>query len=118
MDKVVDFLVSKDRIRARRNRQLDPAIAEIVLALLALKGSAHREVVVDTVINARSGSSTKATAAERQELFAAFDAYLAGERPRSSAPLVHLPFGEGSHRGALTPLSLAALRDLRGHTLG
>jgi hypothetical protein len=117
MNGIISFADSKERLR-RQNGGLDPVVAEIVLALLTSNGAAHRNTVADMVLSARDDAPPRSSAAARQEIFDAFDAYLKAERPRSVRPLVHLPFGDGSHRWALTPLSLAALQGLRGRVVG
>ena len=77
-------------------------IAEILEALLVLGGCAHRQLVADQIALRRNGRSCPAEATARDEIYAAFDAYLVWAAPRKAAPLLERPLGQGSYRWALT----------------
>lgn len=97
--------------RARRlSRQplINPLVGEIVDALLALGGAAHRDAVIRHVALARGAPF--ASDALARELASAFEARLAAT-PAGASSLLALPFGEGSRRWALTHEALGFLRD-------
>ncbi len=77
-------------------------VIEILEALLALGGCAHRQMVADQIAQRRSGRAGPAEVAARNEIYAAFDAYMVWTANRKIAPLLDLPLGEGSYRWALT----------------
>lgn len=77
-------------------------MVEILEALHALGGCAHRQAVADQIALRRNGRSCPAEAAARNEIYAAFDAYLNWPASRKAAPLLWLPLGSGSYRWALT----------------
>lgn len=86
---------------------LNPAAAEILQALLDLGGAAHRDLVVAYV--ARRRGIFRPSDALRRDLDAAFAAYCATSDPRG-AGLLHLPYGPGSQRWALTDQAYGLLR--------
>ncbi len=98
-------LVRKEEMAAARLARLAPDLdarmAEIVDALLELSGAAHRDAVIDRVAHRRTGQP--ASPGLKAELIAAFDTHCRALRSRGLAPLVHRPFGDRSHRWALTP---------------
>lgn len=98
-------LVRKEEMAAARRVRLAPDLdarmAEIVDALLELSGAAHRDVVIDRVAHRRTGQP--ASPGLKTELVAAFEAHCGTLQARGQTPLVHRPFGERSHRWALTP---------------
>ncbi len=99
---VVSYFDHKRRAKGGKARHIDPLIAEILEALLALGGCAHRQMVADQIAHRRSGRSCPAEAAARDEIYAAFDAYQAWTATRKATPLLDRPLGEGSYRWALT----------------
>lgn len=99
---VVSYFDHKRRARGGKALHIDPVIAEILEALLVLGGCAHRQVVADQIAQRRSGRPCPAEVAARNEIYAAFDDYLAWAAPRKAAPLLERPLGEGSYRWALT----------------
>lgn len=78
------------------------AAAEIRQALRDRGGSAHRDVVIDTILN---GKGVRGPAAERKrkELMSAFDLHRVAGPECEAERLFDLPFGPSSHRWALTP---------------
>ena len=106
MGTVLSYFEHKRRAPGGRARHIDPVIAEILEALLALGGSAHRQAVADQVALSRGGRSSSPDTAVRDELYAAFDAYLTGGAARKALPLLWLPLGPGSYRWALTDVGL------------
>jgi len=99
---VVSYFDHKRRAKGSKARHIDPLIAEILEALLVLGGCAHRQMVADQIAQRRSGRSGPAEVAARNEIYAAFDAYLAWAASRKTTPLLDRPLGEGSYRWALT----------------
>lgn len=102
MGTVVSYFDHKRRAKGGRARHIDPVIAEILEALLVLGGCAHRQMVADQIAQRRSGRSCPAENAARNEIYAAFDAYLAWAAGRKTPPLVERSFGDSSYRWALT----------------
>ncbi|WP_304163907.1 hypothetical protein [Phenylobacterium aquaticum] len=109
-ENLVELATSRDA-RLSRTPDPHPLVAEIVEALMALSGEAHREVVVDRIAQGRHRAARAASPALRDEVFRAFDAHrhVDGEHPS----LFHLRFGEGSHRWSLAPAAIAFI-DARG----
>lgn len=99
---VVSYSEHKRRMRGGRARLADPALSEILEALNALGGSAHRQAVADQIALRRSGRSCPADTATRSEIYFAFDAYLTWAATRKPPPLLWRPLGAGSYRWALT----------------
>lgn len=87
--------------RARLMPDLDGLMAEIVEALLALGGAAHRQTVIDLVACRRGGR--RASPGLSAELIEAFEIHRKALLARGRTPLVHRPFGPESLRWALTP---------------
>lgn len=81
---------------------VDPVVGEIVHALLALGGSAHRDAVVARIASDRAGRTTGPSPELRAEIHARFQIYLDTASRSRPAPLLHLPLGSGSYRWALT----------------
>lgn len=102
MGTVVSYFDHKRRARGGKARLVDPVVIEILEALLALGGCAHRQMVADQIAQRRSGRSCPAEVAARTEIYAAFDAYMAWTVTRKATPLLDRPLGEGSYRWALT----------------
>jgi len=113
MSRVVDFASAKDLQRRHRRNGVDPIIAEIVFALLECGGEAHRTTVAERVMRARTGRALDPKEPERREIYSAVDAYLLVISRKGRTPMVCLPFGAGSHRWALTPVTKGALEHLR-----
>jgi hypothetical protein len=86
---------------ARLSPDLDARMAEIVDALMALAGAAHRDAVIELIARRRTGQA--ASPGLKAELIAAFDAHCQTLKARGLVPLVHRPFGDRSLRWALTP---------------
>ncbi len=99
---VVSYFDHARREKGGKARPLDPLIVEILEALLVLGGCAHRQMVADQIARRRSGRSCPAEVAARNEIYAAFDAYLAWAASRKATPLLARPLGQGSYRWALT----------------
>lgn len=98
---ILDYMAQVRR-NARRNPDADPLVAEIVEALLALGGQAHRDVVAERVASAREGRPSKSSAGLTAHIRAAFEERLRLDRSTRDRPtLLYLPFGDGSHRWAL-----------------
>ena len=102
MGTVLSYVDHKRRSPGGRARPVDPVIAEILEALLTLGGSAHRQAVADQVCLRRGGRSGPPEPAARDEIYGAFDAYLARVATRKVPPLMWLPLGCGSYRWSLT----------------
>lgn len=83
-------------------RGIDPVVGEIVHALLALGGSAHRDTVVAHIASGRAGRTTAATQELRAEIYSGFRRYIEMASARRPAPLLHLPLGPSSYRWSLT----------------
>jgi hypothetical protein len=99
---VVSYFDHKRRSKGGKAHHIDPVIAEILDALFDLGGCAHRQMVADQIAQRRSGRSCAAEVAARNEIFAAFDAYLVRAASRKSPALLERPLGDGSYRWALT----------------
>lgn len=102
MGTVVSYFDHKRRSKGGKAHHIDPVIAEILDALFDLGGCAHRQMVADQIAQRRSGRSCAAEVAARNEIFAAFDAYLVRAASRKSPALLERPLGDGSYRWALT----------------
>ena len=102
MGTVVSYSEHKNRTGKGRVRLVNPMVVEIVEALIALGGGAHRQAVADQVALRRTGRACPAEPAMRTEVYAAFDAYLVWSASRKVPPLLHLPLGTDSYRWALT----------------
>jgi hypothetical protein len=78
---------------------LDAQVAEIVEALTALGGEAHRSLVLQQIASARFGMPAKVTPTLERDVIAAFEAHC--RLPGDVTPRVRGSFGLGSHRWAL-----------------
>ena len=85
---------------------LNPLVAEIAQALLALGGAAHRDLVVAHI--AKQRGVYRPSDALRRDLSEAFAAYC-----RGAQGLLHLPYGPFSQRWALTDQGYGLLRAVR-----
>lgn len=72
-------------------------VIEIVEALTAYGGAAHRQLVLDQVAIALARRGARLPANAANDLQQAFERHLQGRGQN----LFRLPFGEGSHRWAL-----------------
>ena len=109
MDQVVDYVLARRRIKANRSVQIGPVVAEIVEALMACNGEAHRNLVIERIAMVRArGLSAIVEPALATEIIAAFESYCeAAPRMRPPARLLYKPFGASSHRWALTAAAKA-----------
>ena len=87
---------------------LNPRVAEIAQALLALGGAAHRDLVVAFI--AKQRGVYRPSDALRRELSEAFAAYCGDAGDPRAPGLLHLPHGPFSHRWALTEQAYGLLR--------
>ena len=76
--------------------------AEIRQALRDRGGSAHRDVVISSIL-ANKGDVGPAAERKRKELMSAFDLHRVAGPECEAERLFDLPFGPSSHRWALTP---------------
>ena len=88
------------RAKFDKTWNINPLVAEIAEILMALGGSAHRNLVAERIAIRRSRQD--ASDGLRRDIFEAFDAHCDGAARAGLPSLVHLPFGAGSHRWALT----------------
>jgi hypothetical protein len=89
------------RTKPRNTDLLDPLVEEIAEALFEIGGSAHRDMVMDYIVTLRGAGA--ASSDVKSELLDAFELHCVGAHPDRHCALLHLPFGEGSHRWSLTP---------------
>lgn len=101
MGAIIKDAVRKLGVRLGR-RVVDPIVVEIVDALLARGGAAHRQVVADHIASVRTGIRQPASRELQTGIFDGFQRYL-DVASRRRAPLLHRPLGDASHRWALTP---------------
>ena len=92
--------------QARSNKlsntwMINPLIAEIFQALLDFGGSAHCDAVVDQIAWRRSRATP--SPGLKREIVEAFEIHRDRARASGLPPQMHLPFGDGSQRWALTP---------------
>jgi len=99
---VLSYVDHKRRSPGGRARSVDRVITEILEALLTLGGNAHRQANADQVCLRRGGRSGPPEPAARDEIYAAFDAYLARVATLKAPPLLWLTLGSGSCRWSLT----------------
>lgn len=99
---VVELAAYRRLIRAGRLDDVWPTVAEILDALAASGGAAHRSDVVKRIAERRGLRAGPEREVLEAELLAAFDRYLVFAATRRPPPLMHLPFGPGSYRWALT----------------
>lgn len=90
--------------RLSRTPDAHPLVAEIVEALMALSGEAHRDVVIERIAHGRHPGARAASSALRDEILRAFNAHCETGADRA---LFRLRFGEGSHRWSLAPAAMA-----------
>ena len=102
MGTVVSYSDHKRQARGGKARLVDPVVLEIVEALVVLGDCAHRQLVADQIAHRRGNRTGSSEAAARDEIYAAFDAYLTWAAARKALPLLERPLGEGSYRWALT----------------
>ncbi len=89
--------------RARRPARVDPALAEIIDALVHFRGQAHRDAVCHHIASNRAGEARRASEALKREIFNAFEAHMTrAEESKRARSLLYQPFGEGSYRWGLT----------------
>lgn len=88
---------------------LNPLVDEIVQALLAMGGAAHRDSVIAYV--ARQRGLFRPPAELTQALAEAFAAYCGGAVDPRAPGLLHLPYGAESQRWALTDQAFGLLRE-------
>ena len=96
---------------ARKRWSAEPAtplVLEIMDALHDLGGQGHRDVVCNYIVANRANAGVRPPNTFIDDLFAAFDEHLAAQPP--GARMVHLPFGSGSRRWALSHEGMARLR--------
>ena len=114
MTEIINLVAHRRRTRLNRARHLDPVIVEVIDALSALGGVAHRKVIADHVFSARSGSLRSSPKAVEQEIFGSLDVYAAKvAQRRAPAALLERPLGADSYRWALTPAGAALLAQPR-----
>lgn len=116
MTEIINLVAHRRRTRLNRARHVDPVIVEVIDALSALGGVAHRKLIADHVYAARSGSLLPAPSAVEQEIFGSLDAYAAKVSQRRTAPLLERPLGADSYRWALTATGAALLSPSRDRT--
>lgn len=116
MTEIINLVAHRRRARLNRARHVDPVIVEVIDALSALGGVAHRKLIADHVFAARSGSLLPAPSTVEQEIFGSLDAYAAKAGQRRTAPLLERPLGPDSYRWALTAAGAALLAPSRDRT--
>lgn len=110
MSNVISFSAFK-----ARHSQIDPVLADIVDALHACGGAAHRQTVADWIASRRAGKGVRPSASERDEVYKAYENYVETAARRRRAPLLHSPLGSESYRWALTDAAVTLLeRKARG----
>jgi hypothetical protein len=87
--------------KLKKSPSLNLLVEEIMDALLEMGGSAHRDAVIDRVAVHRGALS--ASDGLKRELLEAFEAHCGCKSAKRDQALLHLPFGDGSRRWALTP---------------
>jgi hypothetical protein len=99
---VVELAAYRRLMRSVRLDDVWPAVAQILDALVASGGAAHRSDVIRRVAERRGLRAGPGRQALEAELILAFDRYMVFAATRQPPPLMHLPFGPGSYRWALT----------------
>jgi hypothetical protein len=89
------------RAKPRNTDLLDPLVEEIAEVLFEIGGSAHRDLVIGYAATLRGANA--ALSDVKSELLEAFELHCSCAHPDRHCALLHLPFGEGSHRWGLTP---------------
>jgi hypothetical protein len=89
--------------RARRPARVDPALAEIIDALVHFRGQAHRDAVCHHIASNRAGEARRASEALKREVFNAFEAHMTrAEESKRARSLLDQPSGEGRYRWGRT----------------
>jgi hypothetical protein len=104
--------------KVARSWDVNPLMAEIVDALIALGGVAHREVVLRRVARKRAIKSV--SEGFRRDIFETAAIHMRRAEEVQKPALIYLPFGAGSRRWALTEdfseyMATAAAPPLLGH---
>jgi hypothetical protein len=103
-------IVSLEAFKSDKSR-IDPLVADILDALRALGGAAHRQTVADWVNWRRTGSLAPSSPLKRREIYEAYAAYLEMAVRRRPAPLLYSPLGSESYRWALTDAAVKLLEN-------
>jgi hypothetical protein len=88
-------------VQAKKATLFNTLIDEIVEVLLEIGGAAHRDTVIERIA-ARRGAD-RASDSLKRDLLEAFELHRIGVIGEGKRILLHLPFGEGSRRWALSP---------------
>ena len=99
---VVELATYRQLMGSVRLDEVAPTVADILDTLSACGGALHRTDVARRIAERRGVRAKPARQVLEAELFEAFDRYLVFAAARPQAPLMHLPFGPGSYRWALT----------------
>ena len=82
---------------------IDPLLRDIFQALAGRGGSAHRDLIVRSLIDGRVGAWAQGLDCARDQIIQTFENYLAfAETMAEPHPYAYLPFGPDSRRWALT----------------
>ena len=82
---------------------IDPLLRDIFQALSGHGGSAHRDLIIRSLIDSRAGAWAQGLDCARDQIIRTFEDYLAFAETRGSPhPYAYLPFGPDSRRWALT----------------
>ena len=82
---------------------IDPLLREIFQTLAGRGGSAHRDLVIRSLIDGRAGAWAQGLDCARDQIIQTFENYLAfAETMADPHPYACLPFGPDSRRWALT----------------
>jgi transcriptional regulator GlxA family with amidase domain len=85
-----------------RRHSLAKRVREV---LLSFGGEAHRTLVIEQVAKSLGHDARQIPEELQQALIVSFEEYRRDERKRAAYGF-HLPFGEGSHRWALMPVTV------------
>lgn len=99
---VIELEAYRRVVRARRLGDIAPAVADILHVLVESGGALHRREVAQRLAERRGIFSREGRDAVEAEVFGAFDRYMQFAAGKRQAPLMHLPFGPGSYRWAVT----------------
>ncbi len=103
MSNVIAYPGQRRSPTSRKASRINPILAEIIDALVHFHGQAHRDEVCNLIASRRVGRAIRAPDELRREIFETFHSHLASvAQSRRARCLFHLPFGETSHRWALT----------------
>ena len=103
MSNVIEYPGQRKAPTARKAGRINPLLAEIIDALLHFNGQAHRDEICNLIASRRVGRAIRASEDLKQEVIETFHSHLASVgQSRRARCLLHLPFGETSHRWALT----------------